>query len=90
MRWLAQKRSWRACACSGKSCWQGRRPDASFALFRLYPAGQGTGGLQRPREAQNDAAVAAARNDADTAQSALDAANAALAELRAQTDPPAF
>lgn len=33
--------------------------------------------------------MAAARNDADTAQSALDAANAALAELRAQTDPPA-
>ena len=41
------------------------------------------------QKAQNDAAVAAARNDADTAQSALDAANAALAELRAQTDPPA-
>ncbi|MFR4878204.1 MAG: hypothetical protein ACLUBZ_15105, partial [Ruthenibacterium lactatiformans] len=41
------------------------------------------------QKAQNDAAVAAARNDADTAQSALDAANAALAELQAQTDPPA-
>ena len=41
------------------------------------------------QKAQNDAAVVAARNDADTAQSALDTANAALAELRAQTDPPA-
>ena len=41
------------------------------------------------QKAQNDAAVAAARNDADTAQSALDAANAALAELRAQTDAAA-
>ena len=49
MRWLAQKRSWRACACSGKSCWQGTRRTPRRSLPPL-PSGTGHRRITTPRK----------------------------------------